>query len=57
MRNTEIFVGSMERKVLVTAISVVNTGRKVSNVERSMDGASARRRTRSNPRTEASAKC
>jgi hypothetical protein len=47
----------MERKVLVTAISVVKTGRKVSNVEQSMDGASARRRARSNPRTEQSAKC
>jgi hypothetical protein len=57
VRNTEIFVGSMERKVLVTAISVVKTGRKVSNVEQSMDGASARRRARSNPRTEQSAKC
>jgi len=57
VRNTEIFVGSMERKVLVTAISVVKTGRKVSNVERSMDGARARRRERSNPRTERSAKC
>jgi len=57
VRNTEIFVGSMEREVLVTEISVVNTGRKVSNVERSMDGASARRRARCKPRTERSAKC
>jgi len=57
VRNAEIFVGCMKRKVLGTAISVVNTGRKVSNVERSMDGASVRRRTRSNPRTERNAKC
>jgi hypothetical protein len=57
VRNTEIFVGSMERKVLVMEISLVNTGRKVSNVERSMNGASARRRTRSNPRAERSVKC
>jgi len=57
VRSTEIFVQSMERKVLVTAISVVNTGRKVSNVEQSMDGASAKRRARSNPQTERSVKC
>jgi hypothetical protein len=57
MRNTEIFVGSIERKVLSMEISVVNTGRKASNVEKSPDGVGARRRARSNPRTERSVKC